>query len=113
MLPALAKEAMKNAKFPTLATIDGDQPRVRPVSPVRTDGFTVYVANLRMYHKTQEIAAKNFYRPRSKDIAAKYENVFTKANLFTIDERLGGWQAAQKKHFSDGGVFDQIYQPGK
>jgi general stress protein 26 len=40
-----------------LATIDGDQPRLRPVSPVRTDGFTVYVANLRSYHKTVEIAA--------------------------------------------------------
>lgn len=61
----------------------------------------------------QEIAAKNFYRPRNPTVAAKYENVFTKANLFTIDERLGGWQAAQKKHFSDGGIFDQIYQPGK
>ena len=44
-------------RFPQLATIDGDQPRVRPVSPVRTEGFTVYVANLRLYHKTAEIAA--------------------------------------------------------
>jgi general stress protein 26 len=44
-------------RFPQLATIDGDQPRVRPVSPVRTEGFTVYVANLRCYHKTIEIAA--------------------------------------------------------
>jgi general stress protein 26 len=44
-------------RFPQLATIDGDQPRVRPVSPVRTEGFTVYVANLRSYHKTSEIAA--------------------------------------------------------
>lgn len=44
-------------RFPRLATIDGDHPRVRPVSPVRTDGFTVYVANLRDYHKTGEIAA--------------------------------------------------------
>lgn len=43
--------------FPMLATIDGDQPRLRPVSPVKTDGFTVYVANLRAYHKTGEIAA--------------------------------------------------------
>jgi general stress protein 26 len=43
-------------RFPTLATMDGDQPRVRPVSPVRTDGFTVYVANLRAYHKTVELA---------------------------------------------------------
>ena len=42
-------------RFPHLATIDGDQPRLRPVSPVRTDGFTVYVANLRNYHKTAEI----------------------------------------------------------
>ena len=53
----LAREVMRAAKFPCLATIDGDQPRVRPVSPVRTDGFTVYVANLRAYHKTEEIAA--------------------------------------------------------
>ena len=44
-------------RFPYLATMDGDQPRVRPVSPVRTDRFTVYVANLRSYHKTGEIAA--------------------------------------------------------
>ena len=43
--------------FPCLASIDGDQPRLRPVSPVKTEGFTVYVANLRLYHKTQEIAA--------------------------------------------------------
>jgi uncharacterized pyridoxamine 5'-phosphate oxidase family protein len=43
-------------RFPTLATIDGDQPRVRPVSPVRTDGFVVYVANLRVYQKTTQIA---------------------------------------------------------
>jgi general stress protein 26 len=48
---------MRAAKFPMLASLDGDQARVRPVSPVRTDGFTVYVANLRSYHKTQEIAA--------------------------------------------------------
>jgi len=56
-LPSLALQTMRSAKFPTLASMDGDQARVRPVSPVRTDGFTVYVANLRMYHKTGEIAA--------------------------------------------------------
>jgi general stress protein 26 len=44
-------------RFPYLATLDGDQPRVRPVSPVRTEGFTVYIANLRAYHKTVEIEA--------------------------------------------------------
>jgi general stress protein 26 len=56
-LRELASAVIAADRFPDLATIDGDQPRVRPVSPVRTDGFTVYVANLRMYHKTQEIAA--------------------------------------------------------
>src|ERR1051326_3081191 len=53
----LARAVVAADHFPHLATIDGDVPRVRPVSPVRTDGFTVYVANLRSYHKTIEIAA--------------------------------------------------------
>jgi uncharacterized pyridoxamine 5'-phosphate oxidase family protein len=57
-LPALARATMVAAKFPMLATVDGGQPRVRPVSPVLTEGFTVYVANLRTYHKTVEIAAE-------------------------------------------------------
>ncbi len=56
-LPDLAHATMLAAKFPVLATMDDDQPRVRPVSPVRTDGFTVYIANLRQYGKTREIAA--------------------------------------------------------
>lgn len=56
-LPALAQATMREAKFPMLASMDGDQPRLRPVSPVKTDGFTVYVANLRAYHKTGELAA--------------------------------------------------------
>jgi len=56
-LPATARRVVQGDRFPFLATIDGDTPRVRPVSPVRTDGFTVYVANLRGYHKTREIAA--------------------------------------------------------
>jgi general stress protein 26 len=56
-LVALALGVIQADRFPHLATIDGDQPRLRPVSPVRTDRFTVYVANLRSYHKTGEIAA--------------------------------------------------------
>lgn len=56
-LPALAAAVLKADRFPYLATIDGDQPRVRPVSPVLTEGFTVYVANLKSYHKTGEIEA--------------------------------------------------------
>lgn len=53
----LATAVVQADRFPYLATMDGDQPRVRPVSPVRTDGFMVYVANLRAYHKTVEIEA--------------------------------------------------------
>ena len=56
-LLALVHGVLQADRFPHLATVDGDQPRLRPVSPVRTDGFTVYVANLRLYHKTSEIAA--------------------------------------------------------
>ena len=56
-LPGLALATIKAAKFPMLATMDGTQPRLRPVSPVRSDGFTVYVANLRGYGKTAQIAA--------------------------------------------------------
>lgn len=60
----------------------------------------------------QEIAAKNYYRPRLESVAKKYENQFSKVNLFTIDdEPFGGWAKTQKTHFSDGGVFDQIYKP--
>ena len=54
-VPQLAAELVKKVRFPMLATIDGNQPRVRPVSPVRTDGFTVYVANLKSYGKTADI----------------------------------------------------------
>jgi sulfate/thiosulfate transport system substrate-binding protein len=61
----------------------------------------------------QEIAAKHFYRPRNQAIAQKYSAQFPKINLFTIDEVFGGWAKAQATHFADGGVFDQIYQPGK
>jgi len=53
----LALAVVATDRFPQLASVDGDQPRLRPVSPVKTDGFTVYVANLRSYHKTVEIAA--------------------------------------------------------
>ncbi len=56
-LPELALACIREAKFPQLATIDGDQPRLRPVSPVKTDGFTIYIANLKNYGKTAEIAA--------------------------------------------------------
>lgn len=57
----------------------------------------------------QEIAAKNFYRPTDAKVAKKYEKRFPKLKLITIDKVFGGWTKAQKEHFADGGVFDQIY----
>ncbi len=56
----------------------------------------------------QEIAARHYYRPRNKEIAAKYSGNFAKVKLFTIDQVFGGWDKAQKTYFGDGGVFDQI-----
>jgi sulfate/thiosulfate-binding protein len=62
----------------------------------------------------QEIAARNFYRPRLQDVAARYREQFPQLPLFTIDDPMfGGWSKAQATHFADGGVFDQIYKPGK
>lgn len=59
----------------------------------------------------QEIIGKNFYRPRSAKAIAKYGSQFSQVKLITIDEVFGGWQKAQKTHFSDGGIFDQIFKP--
>jgi sulfate transport system substrate-binding protein len=58
----------------------------------------------------QEIAARNSYRPRDPEIAKKYEASFAKVELFTIDDVFGGWAKAQQEHFSEGGIFDQIYK---
>jgi sulfate transport system substrate-binding protein len=58
----------------------------------------------------QEIAAKHYFRPRLKTVFDKYANRFAPIKMFTIDELFGGWQKAQKKHFDDGGTFDQIYK---
>jgi sulfate/thiosulfate transport system substrate-binding protein len=60
----------------------------------------------------QEIAAKNYYRPRLATVAAKYAQQFANIKLFTIDELFGGWARAQQTHFADGGTFDRVYQPG-
>ena len=57
----------------------------------------------------QDIIGKNYYRPTSEVIIKKYESQFPKLELVKIDEIFGGWTKAQKMHFSDGGIFDQIY----
>jgi sulfate transport system substrate-binding protein len=62
--------------------------------------------------QAQQTIARNFYRPVDPKIAARFSTQFPKLTLFTVDEVFGGWQKAQKTHFVDGGLFDQIYQPG-
>lgn len=63
--------------------------------------------------EAQEIAAENFYRPTDEAVAARYTGQFPDIPLVTIQDTFGGWQEAQKKHFADGGIFDQIYRPGQ
>lgn len=58
----------------------------------------------------QELVARHFYRPRDKAVAEKYKETFKPVETITIDEAFGGWKEAQKKHFDDGGIFDQIYE---
>lgn len=59
----------------------------------------------------QELAAKNYYRPRDPEVARRYADVLTKVQLFTIEDVFGGWRAAQATHFAEGGIFDEIYAP--
>ncbi len=91
------------------------EPPVAVVDKVANKRGTCAVAEAYLQYlyseEGQEIAAKNFYRPRLESVAAKYADKFPKVNLFTIDEVFGGWQKAQKIHFADGGVFDQLYKP--
>ena len=89
------------------------EPTVSVVDKVVRKKGTGEVAKAYLDHlysdEGQEIAARNFYRPRNAAIAAKYAANFAKLDLFTIDEVFGGWTKAQKTHFADGGVFDAIY----
>ena len=61
----------------------------------------------------QELAAQNFFRPKNQAVLARYVTRYKPLDLFTVEEVAGGWQKAQKIHFADGGIFDQIYQPNK
>jgi sulfate/thiosulfate-binding protein len=61
----------------------------------------------------QELVARHYFRPRSQEVAAKYTERFPNVPMFTIDDTFGGWTKAQQVHFADGGIFDQIYKPGK
>jgi sulfate transport system substrate-binding protein len=89
------------------------EPPVAVVSKVAAKHGTTEVAEAYLKYlyspEAQEIEAKNFYRPRDKAVAAKYAANFSQLKLFTVDEEFGGWTKAQKTHFADGGIFDQLY----
>ena len=89
---------------PTVTVVDKvvDKRKTRAVA-------TAYLEYL-YSEEGQEIAAQNYYRPTLESVAKKYEKSFPKVNLVKIDEVFGGWQKAQKMHFTDGGTFDEIYQ---
>jgi len=93
------------------------EPPVAVVDKVAAKHKTAAVAKAYLEYlytpEGQEIAAKHYYRPRLEAVAKKYANQFPQLTLFTIDQVFGGWTKAQKTHFDDGGVFDQIYGAGR
>jgi len=104
---------------------DGFEIVTPPLSILAEPPVAVVDKNARRHHTTevaneylkylysdagQEIAAKNFYRPRNPEIAQKYAANFIPLKLVTLDSEFGSWAGAQQTHFADGGVFDQIYQ---
>jgi sulfate/thiosulfate transport system substrate-binding protein len=116
------KEARKAGKdaleivVPSLSILA--EPPVVVVDKVAAKHGTSEVAKAYLEHlytpQGQQLAAKHFYRPAiEKSITAEQRKQFTDVELFSINDVFGDWRSAQKKHFDDGGVFDQIYQPGR
>nr|WP_225702417.1 sulfate ABC transporter substrate-binding protein [Bradyrhizobium cenepequi] len=112
----LAQRAFGKDKFeivsPPLSILA--EPPVAVVDAVANKKGTKAVAEVYLKYwytrEGQEIAARNSYRPRDPEIAKEYEKSFAKVELFTIDDVFGGWAKAQKEHFAEGGIFDQIYK---
>ena len=90
---------------PPVAVVDKNAKRHHTTEVA--DGYLKYLYS----DEAQEIAAKNFYRPRNAAIAQKYAANFNDLKLVTLKDEFGSWADAQKTHFADGGVFDQIYSP--
>ncbi|HEX3128250.1 MAG TPA: sulfate ABC transporter substrate-binding protein [Thermoanaerobaculia bacterium] len=112
----LAVREMGKGKFqivaPSLSILA--EPPVAVVDKVANKKKTAAVAKAYLEFlytpEAQEIAAKNYYRPRLPAVAQKYAQQFPQVQLFTIDQVFGGWAKAQQVHFADGGVFDKIYE---
>jgi sulfate/thiosulfate transport system substrate-binding protein len=111
----LAQKEFGPGKFETVVPSSSilAEPPVAVVETVAARKGTTDVARAYLQYlysdEGQEIAGRNFYRPRNRAIAAKFSKVFPRLELFTINEVFGGWTAAQQTHFADGGIFDQIY----
>jgi sulfate transport system substrate-binding protein len=113
----LAQKEFGDNKFeiviPSLSILA--EPPVAVVDKVVDDHHTREVAEAYLKYlysdEGQDIIGRNFYRPRDPKAAAKYASQFPKLTLVTVDSEFGGWANAQKTHFDDGGIFDQIYQP--
>jgi len=112
----LAQKEFGPGKFETVIPSSSilAEPPVAVVEKVAARKGTTEVARAYLEYlyspEGQEIAGRNFYRPRDPAAAAKFASVFPKLELFTVDGTFGGWTAAQQTHFADGGIFDQIYQ---
>ena len=94
------------------------EPPVAVVETVAEKNGTTAVAKAYLEHlyspQGQQLAAKHFYRPAIAELVSEQERKqFAQLELMKIDDVFGGWAKAQREHFDDGGVFDQIYQPGK
>jgi sulfate/thiosulfate-binding protein len=89
---------------PSVAVVDKvvDRKKTRDVA----DAYLKFLYS----REGQELAAKNHYRPRDVQVLARFNDSFKKLDLLTIDGDFAGWEAAQKKHFAEGGIFDQIYK---
>ncbi|WP_374319379.1 sulfate ABC transporter substrate-binding protein [Aquabacterium sp.] len=111
----LVKQEFGNDKFDVVypSTSILAEPPVALVDKVVDKKGTREVATAYLQYlytpEAQDIIGKYYYRPTDPKAAAKYAKQFPKIDLFTIDKVFGGWTKAQKTHFADGGVFDQIY----
>ncbi|WP_294912018.1 sulfate ABC transporter substrate-binding protein [Tatumella sp. UBA2305] len=113
----LAKNKLKDQQFEIITPSESilAEPTVAVVDKVVDERGTRKVAEdyLKYLYSPvgQKIAAENYYRPRDPAVAKEFANEFKPIKLFTVDGKFGGWTAAQKTHFSDGGTYDQIMKP--
>jgi sulfate transport system substrate-binding protein len=112
-----ARLALAEAKAPVEIVVPSAsilaEPPVAVVDSVVARKGTRAVAEAYLHYlysrEGQELAAKHHYRPSDPGIAARFASAFPTLTLFTVDDVFGGWTTAQRAHFADGGVFDQIY----